>query len=72
MNMIDEEYREKRRKICRESQKRRRDAARKQCICIICCQRPMRPGRKTCTVCAEYYGMIAHKRYLERKEKVQE
>lgn len=40
-----------RRKIVRESQKRRRDYARQQGMCSICCKRPAEANHKTCPVC---------------------
>ncbi len=70
MNKMNaDEYREYRRKICRESQRKRRIKAREDGICIICCKRPVRDGRSTCTECSGHYGDVAYKKrqeYLER------
>lgn len=63
--MSAEEYLEYRRKICRESQRRRRIVAKANGICIICCKRPAREGRKTCAECSGHYCDV---KYRNRRE----
>ena len=51
--MSEEEYLEHRRKIIRESQRRRREKARKEGICTVCVKRPARKGKITCEICGK-------------------
>lgn len=51
--MTDEEYKEYRRRIVRESQRRRRMQAAKDGKCVICATRPARQGKKTCEQCCQ-------------------
>lgn len=67
--MSDEEYTAYRSEICRKSQRKRREKARMEGMCIICCKRPARVGRSTCAECSGHYGDIAYKKrqeYMER------
>lgn len=46
-----EDYGEYRRKMCRESQRKRRAKARLNGMCSICCKYPAIEGYKTCQDC---------------------
>lgn len=48
-----EDYAEYRRKLCRESQRKRRAAAREKGYCVICANRPALEGYATCQQCYE-------------------
>ncbi len=47
----EKEYKERRRKSTRECQRRRREKAKQNGVCSICCKNPARPGKKTCDIC---------------------
>ena len=49
--MTPEEHKEYRRKIVRESQRKRRMLTREQGLCTICCNDLPEPGYKTCKRC---------------------
>ena len=57
-----EEHREHRNEIVRRSQKKRRDAARKNGMCIQCCVREPAPGRTSCALCLQRSREYARKR----------
>lgn len=61
--MTQEEYKEKRRKIVRESQRRRRERAREQGLCPICMKNLPEIGYGTCRECR-----IRISKYHERKK----
>jgi hypothetical protein len=44
---------EYRKAICRKSQIKRREIARANGICSICCKLPARAGKKTCQECTD-------------------
>ena len=46
-----EDYGEYRRKMIRESQKKRRMRAKESGLCGVCCKRPVKEGYKTCEMC---------------------
>lgn len=46
--MTGEEYKEYRRRVVRESQRKRRMLARERGLCSICCNDLPEPGYKTC------------------------
>lgn len=46
-----EDYREYRCKICRESQKKRRQKAKEDGLCVICARNLTEHGYSTCTEC---------------------
>jgi len=48
------DYREYRRKLCRESQRKRRERAMAGGFCRICCVKPAVHGHVTCEACASY------------------
>ena len=64
-----EEHREHRNEIVRRSQKKRRDAARKNGMCIQCCVREPVPGRKSCAMCLQRSRDYARKRREESDAK---
>lgn len=47
-----EDWHKYRAEICKKSQRKRRAAAQKMGLCIICCKRPARDGMKTCAECS--------------------
>ena len=63
MDRDSEEFKEYRRRIVRESQRRRRTAAEEGGKCIVCVCRPARKGLKTCKECCDY---IAEKQRIRR------
>ena len=52
MKIGDDGYDEYRREIVNKSQRKRREMARKNGMCSICCSRPAREGKKTCGECS--------------------
>lgn len=46
-----EDYKEYRRGVMRNCQRRRREQAREKGLCIICCKRETRAGMVTCGFC---------------------
>ncbi len=48
-----ESYRAYRNALCRKAQRKRRELARKNGLCSICCKNPARPERLTCQTCTD-------------------
>lgn len=63
-----EDYEEYCREKVRRSQKKRRDRARENGFCTICCLRPARAGRVTCEECSTRIGNKAYIRRMEYKK----
>lgn len=61
-----EDYGEYRRKIVRESQRKRRAKARTQGLCLICAKNPAAEGY---TACAECYSRVLKWHGRQRNEK---
>lgn len=61
-----ENYEEYREKIVRESQKRRRERAKAQGKCIICCREQADQGKTTCKSCRDRVRKYAK---LRREQK---
>lgn len=64
-----ETHREQRNEIVRRSQRKRRDAARENGMCIQCCVREPAPGRKSCAMCLQRSRDYARKRREEHDAK---
>lgn len=62
-NWEEEDYKDYRREVVRESQGRRRQKAREDGLCPICCLRVPPIGRKTCEACRE---LIANRAWEKR------
>lgn len=58
----DEGYQNYRRRLVRESQKKRRLIAEKEGRCISCCINDADPGRKTCAACRKRIADAKRKR----------
>ena len=64
-----EDYEEYRRTLSRESQRRRREFAQANGLCIICCRNPARPNLKTCADCSQRAQTFITKRKAEYRKK---
>ncbi len=64
-DMTDDEYKEHRRKVVRESQRKRRAQAAKDGKCVICATRPARKGKRTCAQCCSQITSCYQKRRRE-------
>ena len=64
-----EDYAEYRKKLVRESQRRRRARAKENGMCPMCCVRPARKGKTTCEECGKYAKDYAKWRKGRGKEK---
>jgi hypothetical protein len=60
-----EDYRAYRNKLCAESQKKRREKAKADGICVMCCCRPARQGMVTCRECSMRSASYTTKRRKE-------
>lgn len=64
-----ENYGEYRRKLVRESQRKRREKARSLGLCIICATNPSLTGYSTCQKC---YARVRIWQYKKRKKETKE
>lgn len=68
-NWSVEDHGEYRRKLSRESQRKRRSGAREKGLCIMCVKSPREFGRSTCQKC---YERVLIWQYKKRKERTKE
>ena len=60
---FDAMYKDRRRKIVRDSQKRRRDKAKAEGLCVLCCREKAIEGRTLCERCrTQHYERVAKSR----------
>ena len=55
-------YKDKRRKIVRESQKRRRDYAKSQGVCVLCCKAKAVEGLTLCEKCRRKHNELIRRK----------
>lgn len=60
-------YDEWRRDICRRSQKKRREAAVKNGLCIVCCKVKVEKGYKSCPECRKRISAAAKRKRENEK-----
>ena len=65
-----EDYDEYRKEVVRKSQKFRREIARGNGLCIICCKEPARKHMATCLNCSTRISRRAKERREAKKEQV--
>ena len=64
MKIGDDCYEEYRREIVNKSQRKRRENARKNGLCCICCLHPARVGKKTCGECSARANAYIREHYV--------
>ena len=69
MKIGDDGYDEYRRDIVNKSQRKRRENARKNGLCCICCVREPRVGFKTCEECSARARAYNKANYVPKKGK---
>ncbi len=63
------ERRERNREKVRRAQRKRREAAAKNGICVVCVKNPARPGMKTCKPCCDMISKSNSIRLQNRKKR---